>query len=160
MSERARIGATDDRARGRRAAGPPVEHVRTQCPVLIATLVAMARASKDGRDVDDRAATAASHGSPGAPGIPRQWQTGLQPRDGRSGSAILRRSVVAVTGRPGGPPMTRHEEMIKDGAARLLEDGEHVPAAVVAAPRGSTRQATGWMQLGSPQRGRADGAAE
>lgn len=56
--------------------------------------------------------------------------------------------------------MSRHEQMIKDGAAHLLEDGEQVPAAVIAAPRGSTRQATGWMQLGSPQRGHAHGAAE
>jgi hypothetical protein len=56
--------------------------------------------------------------------------------------------------------MSRHEQKIKDGVARFLQDGEHVLAAVIAAPRGSTRQATGWMQLGSPQRGRAHGAAE
>jgi hypothetical protein len=30
----------------------PVEHVRASCPRLIATLVAMARASADGQDVE------------------------------------------------------------------------------------------------------------
>jgi hypothetical protein len=56
--------------------------------------------------------------------------------------------------------MLRHEQKIKDGAARFLEDGEQVLAAVIAAPRGSTRQAAGSMQLGSAQRARAHGAAE
>lgn len=31
----------------------PVEHVRTHCPALIATLVAMARMAKDDRGVDN-----------------------------------------------------------------------------------------------------------
>jgi hypothetical protein len=49
------MSAPDD---PRRAASPtpadaPVEHVRARCPTLIATLVAMARASKDRQDVDD-----------------------------------------------------------------------------------------------------------
>jgi hypothetical protein len=56
--------------------------------------------------------------------------------------------------------MSRHERKIKDGAARFLEDGEEVLAAVIAAPRGSTQQAAGSMQLGSAQRARAHGAAE
>jgi hypothetical protein len=56
--------------------------------------------------------------------------------------------------------MSRHERKIKDGAARFLEDGEQVLAAVIAAPRGSTQQAAGSMHLGSAQRARAHGAAE
>lgn len=47
MTERARTSVTDDRERGRRDACTPVEHVRTQCPVLIATLVAIAREAQD-----------------------------------------------------------------------------------------------------------------
>jgi hypothetical protein len=47
-----------------------VEHVKSRCPALIATLVAMARASKDGQDVDDSAAAAASQGSPGCARYP------------------------------------------------------------------------------------------
>jgi hypothetical protein len=42
--------ATRDPAQDRRVA---VEHVRAYCPALIATLVAMARASKDGPDPDE-----------------------------------------------------------------------------------------------------------
>jgi hypothetical protein len=56
MTERAQTGANDDRERGRRTAGTPVEYVRKQCPVLIATLVAMARAPRHGQVVDDNAA--------------------------------------------------------------------------------------------------------
>src|SRR4029450_634615 len=74
--ERAPTRVTDERERGRRAAGTPVEHVRTQCPVLIATLVAMARASKDGRNVDDSAAAAAP---PGPPGCARYPVAGASP---------------------------------------------------------------------------------
>jgi hypothetical protein len=40
---------TRDPAQDRRVA---VEHVRAYCPTLIATLVALARASKDGQDAD------------------------------------------------------------------------------------------------------------
>jgi hypothetical protein len=56
--------------------------------------------------------------------------------------------------------MSRHEQKIKEGAARVLEDGEQVLAAVIAAPGGSTQQAAGSMHLGSAQRARAHGAAE
>jgi hypothetical protein len=56
--------------------------------------------------------------------------------------------------------MSRHEQKIKDGVARFLQDGEQVLAAVIAAPRGSTQQAAGSMQLGSAQRAHAHGAAE
>jgi hypothetical protein len=56
--------------------------------------------------------------------------------------------------------MSRHERKLKDGAARFLEDGETVLAAVIAAPRGSTQQAAGSMHLGSAQRARAHEAAE
>jgi hypothetical protein len=56
--------------------------------------------------------------------------------------------------------MSRHEQKIKDGAARFLEGGERVLAAMIAAPRGSTQQAAGSMQLGSAQRARAHAAAE
>jgi len=38
----------------------PVAHVRTRCPALIATLVAMARASKDAQGVDGRPGVTAS----------------------------------------------------------------------------------------------------
>ena len=55
--------------------------------------------------------------------------------------------------------MSRCERKVKDGAARFLEDGEQVLAAVIAAPRGYTTQAAGSMHLGSAQRGRAHGAA-
>ena len=40
-------------AHDRRLASAAVEHVRALCPTLIATLVAVARASTDGQDVDD-----------------------------------------------------------------------------------------------------------
>jgi hypothetical protein len=56
--------------------------------------------------------------------------------------------------------MSRHEQKIKDGVARFLQDGEQVLAAVIAAPRGSTQQAAGSMQLGSAQRAHAHGPAE
>jgi hypothetical protein len=56
--------------------------------------------------------------------------------------------------------MSRHEQKIKDGAARFLENGEQVLAAVIAAPCGCTQQAAGSMRLGSAQRARAHGAAE
>jgi hypothetical protein len=55
--------------------------------------------------------------------------------------------------------MSRYERKVKDGAARFLEDGEQVLAAVIAAPRGYTQQAAGSIHLGSAQRGRAHGAA-
>jgi hypothetical protein len=45
--------ATRDPALDRRVA---VEHVLAYCPALIATLVAMARASKDGEDPDGNGA--------------------------------------------------------------------------------------------------------
>ena len=56
--------------------------------------------------------------------------------------------------------MSRHENKIKDDAARWLEEGEEILAAVIAAPRGSTQQAAGSIHLGSAQRGRAHTAAE
>lgn len=56
--------------------------------------------------------------------------------------------------------MAHYEQKIKDGAARFLEDGEEVLAAVIAAPRGYTQQAAGSIHLGSAQRGRAQWAAE
>jgi hypothetical protein len=55
--------------------------------------------------------------------------------------------------------MSRYEQKIKRGAARFLEDGEDVLAAVIAAPRGYTQQAAGSIHLGSAQRDRAHGAA-
>jgi hypothetical protein len=45
----------------------PIAHVRACCPTLIGTLVAMARASKDGRDVDDVPAATTSQGPTGRP---------------------------------------------------------------------------------------------
>jgi hypothetical protein len=56
--------------------------------------------------------------------------------------------------------MSRHEQKLKEGAAPFLEDGEHVLAAVIAAPRGSTQQVAGSTHLGSAQRGRAHRAAK
>jgi hypothetical protein len=56
--------AASGTAADRRVASAPVEHVRARCPTLIATLVAMARASKDGQDIDDNVAAAASRGAP------------------------------------------------------------------------------------------------
>jgi hypothetical protein len=62
MTERAPLSAPDDPRRAesgtpadRRVASAPVEHVRARCPTLIDTLVAMARASRDGQDLDDTA---------------------------------------------------------------------------------------------------------
>ena len=68
MTERAPFSSPDDPRRAAserpvdpRAASAPVELVKTCCPTLIATLVAIARAPKDGQDVDESAA--ASQGS-------------------------------------------------------------------------------------------------
>jgi hypothetical protein len=55
--------------------------------------------------------------------------------------------------------IARYEQKIQDGARRLLEDGEQVLAALIAAPAGSTRQAAGSMQFGSARPGRAHAAA-
>jgi hypothetical protein len=56
--------------------------------------------------------------------------------------------------------MSRYEQKVKDGVARLLEDGEQVLAAVIAGPRDSMQQAARLMQLGSAKSGRVRGAAE
>jgi hypothetical protein len=55
--------------------------------------------------------------------------------------------------------MSRYEQKIKAGAERFLEPGEHVVAAVIAAPRGYTQAAAGSIHLGAHQQGRATDAA-
>jgi hypothetical protein len=75
-------------------------------------------------------------------------------------SAIRQRIAVAIPARREGASMSRDEHKITDGAARLLHDGELVLAPVIAAPRGSTKQAAGSMYLGSAQRGRGQVVAE
>jgi hypothetical protein len=52
---------TRDPAQDRRVA---VEHVRAYCPTLIATLVALARASKDGQDADGNGTRGAADVAP------------------------------------------------------------------------------------------------
>jgi hypothetical protein len=56
--------------------------------------------------------------------------------------------------------MSRHEQKIKDGAARRLAGREQVLATLIAAPRGSTQQAAGSMHPGSAQRGPLVGSPE
>jgi hypothetical protein len=52
------------------------------------------------------------------------------------------------------------ERTIADGAARFMEPGEEVLAAIVAAPRGHTQSVAGAMELGAAQQRGANAAAE
>jgi hypothetical protein len=72
---RAAAGAPADR----RVASAPVEHVRARCPALIATLVAMARASKDGQEIDGNAPAAGSQGAPRCARYPTEVADRLAP---------------------------------------------------------------------------------
>ena len=56
--------------------------------------------------------------------------------------------------------MARFDQKIKEGAAPLLDPGEDVIAAFVAAPRGFTQSAVGIEGIGDSQQGRATTAAE
>lgn len=55
---------------------------------------------------------------------------------------------------------SRHENKLKDGAARFLDDGEEVLGAFVARPRGWTQAMAGSLHLGASQQGKAKAAAE
>jgi hypothetical protein len=56
--------------------------------------------------------------------------------------------------------MSRHEQKIKEGARRFLEDGEEVLAAFVARPRGWTQATAGPAALGAGKQQQVRAAAE
>ena len=59
-----------------------------------------------------------------------------------------------------GVPVARFDEKIKEGARPLLEQGEEVIAAFIAAPRGFTQSTVGLESVGDRQQGRVESAAE